>query len=1201
MKAAYSPADDDNNFVIIDVSEDNNVDQIMTAPTATTTRMMPPPPPMSMSMSGSSYHPDFMFCGDCTTCQDHENNNDNNNGEEESLLEDYLTSKVSEEYGDYSVVIRSRFHLDHPIGTPSHVLVIQSLLQPLPGVSKVIMERTTNQVIVDHDAQTSTESILAALDSVGHKAAYLQAPLIMSSGSTESPSSPRPRPQQDEQPQWVRSQFFVKGICCASEVPAVRKIVHSLRGVSKLQINITTKIVYVQHDLTQATAQLISKTLSKQGFPSKIAKDGQVTAQVKQQASMLHQQHARSTLHVQGVLTEQDIGPIQQRLSRISGISKIGVNVSESVIYIDHDVHAVTSHQCAEQLVPHYTCKVVIAAERALGDATAMALDAIGRSKYVESTLSLAEMTTTKQLHAVQKAIVQSFIRAQVRAIYPNVVSRTIKVEHDPKFVSILDVCNTLSSYGFDTATVAVDGADLNMYLPLQEDYPGFGGSNSNNTSMEGDSIWMHANVVLSGVFWVVSMIGLLGGMWYVLYYKNGTQKVIIFASPWTNNVGLLVAFYFFGFDREDLKYFGLFSVAFGLPPICVKAWRTLRRWQFDANCMMVIAAMGACALQEFDEAASVAFLFAVSEFLEARATQKARKALTAICQLRPDHANVIHPVTKEIVVVPADRVPLGSLICVKTGDKIAADGIVVEGSSAVDESSLTGEAKPSHKQVDDTVSGGTINIGSTQLVVRTTTTVDDSAVSRLIRLVEEAQSNRSPTEKMIDTFARSYTPAVVFLAALMCTLPWLWGREVGRYWTLNGLIIIVIACPCALTISTPVTYAAALAATAQRGIIVKGGANLEAMGSVDKVIFDKTGTLTQGKFTVVNLEVIGTNKTRKEMLQLLSLLQGRSSHPLSATLVNAAKKEGIAIPTNLSVTDHSILKGEGVNAKIDGIRVYSGNQRLFERLGMFDNLEMHYKELVENWTASGCTVGFLGVEEHGIIGAFSVKDVVRDEARDVIKGLRDAGIEVVMCTGDSHAAAHAVAKEVGISRDAVHSQLLPEDKLHFVGSLKRPQPNNFPLFRNRQYVAFCGDGVNDGPALAVSDVGISMGEGAAMAMEMSDITLMDSNLTKLSYCIEMGRRVIATIKENIAFSLAAKLAVVVLTFAGKMTLLTAIAADVGVMLIVTLNGMKLLPGVVDPSTFNQVTSLKMKSPRKNDEREDVELTSPKNSSAEIV
>ena len=587
---------------------------------------------------------------------------------------------------------------------------------------------------------------------------------------------------------------------------------------------------------------------------------------------------------------------------------------------------------------------------------------------------------------------------------------------------------------------------------------------------------------------------------------------------------------------------------------------------------MMVTAALGALALGQYDEAASVSFLFAVSEFLEASATTKARKALSEICALRPDHANVIHPISKEIVVVPADRVPLGSLISVRTGDKIAADGVVVEGSTAIDESSLTGESTPAHKIVGDEVSGGTINIGQTQLVVKTTTTVEDSAVSRLIRLVEEAQSNRSPTEKMVDAFAQSYTPFVIFIASLMCTIPWAFGTDIGRHWTLNGLIIVVIACPCALTISTPVTYAAGLAATAKRGVIIKGGAKLEAMGSVDRVVFDKTGTLTKGKFSVTHLEVISSSKTRQEMLELLSLMQERASHPIASSLVQAAKAEGVNVPRQMSVTDHQILKGEGIMAKINGkIQVYVGNQRLFNRLGMLELLSPENKNLVEEWGDSGGTLGFIGSREDGIIGMFCVKDSVREEAREAIDELKEAGIEAWICTGDSDATAQAVAKEIGIPEYCVNSQLLPEDKLQFVKGLKRPRPKRFALCREKRYVLFCGDGVNDAPALAAAEIGVSMGEGAAMALEMSDVTLMDSRLTKLTYAIRMGQRVLRTVKENIIISFVAKLLIIVLTFMGKMTLLYAIAADVGVMLLVTLNGMKLLPN----------TSFDLVSPRR--------------------
>jgi len=1085
-------------------------------PTALHTNSPPPPVGMMMIGKGGTYHPDFMFCGTCSDCADPDPSQ--LGLEEEKQAELYLDD---ESIKSESVVIITKFQLREKLLKPYQAIVVQSLLNPLPGVNKVTVNTVDASITIEHDTATSTESILSALESAGHSA-FIQNPTVNPDALL------------------VRSQFYVKGICCTSEVPAVKFIVKPLAGVSKLQINIATKVVNVQHDISVITAQQIAIELSRKGFPTQVRRDGEDMALAKQQTT----NNGRTTLHVEGALTPRDASRIEEKLSKMRGLSSIGVNIAESVIFVDHNVNVLTSDMCVEQLKPEFHCTVAIAGERAKRDSSASALDQIGHSKYVESTIWIEGMHSA-DLEAIEKAVSTTFNLDQVRAFYPNLVSKTVKVEHDPNMASILDVVNTLSNYNV-CAEVNVDGADLNLYLPLQEEYP------SNQVASEEPSLMkIHSNVWFSGVFWVLSLFS-------------------------------------YGEGRDNFKFFGLVSVIFGLPPIVLKAYRTLLRRQFDANCMMVTAAIGALALGEFDEAASVAFLFSISEFLEARATVKARKALGKICNLRPDHANVIHPITKEIIVVPADRVPLGSVISVKSGDKIAADGIIVEGNSSVDESSLTGESKPSHKKQGEKVKGGTINIGSSQLVIKTTTTVDDSAVARLIRLVEEAQSNRSPTEKMIDDFARSYTPTVMFIAILMCSIPWAWGPEVGRYWTLNGLIIVVIACPCALTISTPVTYAAGLAAIAQRGIVVKGGAKLEAMGSVDRVVFDKTGTLTKGKFSVVYLEVIGSTKTRQEMMELLALMQERSSHPLSTTLVEAVKSEGLNIPRHIQMTEHTILKGEGITGKADGRSVYVGNQRLFSRLGMFDVLPFHTKDLVESWSSTGGTVGFIGTGGEGIFGAFCVKDEIREEARSVVEWFRDAHIDTIICTGDSVTAAHAVAKEVGIPRGAVYSQLLPEDKMHLVGSLKRPQPKRLALCRKKRYVLFCGDGVNDAPALAAADIGASMGEGAAVAMEMSDVTLMDSKLNKLSHAIKMGRRVLKIVKENILISLVAKLVVVGLTFLGTMTLLLAITADVGIMLLVTLNGMKLL----DSNDFDSTNRKEIPSSEKR-RQEMIELTSP--------
>jgi len=303
--------------------------------------------------------------------------------------------------------------------------------------------------------------------------------------------------------------------------------------------------------------------------------------------------------------------------------------------------------------------------------------------------------------------------------------------------------------------------------------------------------------------------------------------------------------------------------------------------------------------------------------------------------------------------------------------------------------------------------------------------------------------------------------------------------------------------------------------------------------------------------------------------------MEAPSSHPLSATLVMAARKEGVSVPREAEVVQHSILKGEGVEALVDDKKVYVGNKRLFQRVGMYDSLPQKYKDLAEDWNREGGTVGFIGVDGTGIVGSFCVSDMVRPEAKDVVSSLMQVGIEVLMLTGDGDGAAKAVAEQVGIADSDVHSQLLPEDKLHFVGSMVEPTPTRCAACRPRALVLMCGDGVNDAPALAVADVGVSMGEGAALAMEMSDVTLMDSNLRKLLYSIKMGIKVLLTIRENIVLSLLAKLIVVGLTFAGYMTLLIAIAADVGIMLLVTLNGMKLLPGLKEEREHLQQMTVK--------------------------
>lgn len=324
-------------------------------------------------------------------------------------------------------------------------------------------------------------------------------------------------------------------------------------------------------------------------------------------------------------------------------------------------------------------------------------------------------------------------------------------------------------------------------------------------------------------------------------------------------------------------------------------------------------------------------------------------------------------------------------------------------------------------------------------------------------------------------------------------------------------------------------------------------------------MVLDKTGTITTGRFSLSHLEPVGESKSRKEIFRLLAIMEAPSSHPLSACLVSAAKDEGVILSATDCALQHTILKGEGVTATVDDERLYVGNARLFRRIGMY-NIPKQYTDWAAEWSDEGGTVGYVGIEGVGIIGMYCVRDTIREEAPGVVSALHQDGVEVIMLTGDGQGAARSVGKQVGLDESCIQSQLLPEDKLQYVSSLKGTSIDRHPsLYGGRNLILMVGDGVNDAPALTVADIGVAMGEGAALAVEMSDVTLMDSNLNKLLFSVDIGAKVITTVKENIAFSIVINLTAIVLTCFGKMTLLWAIVSDVGTMLLVTLNGMKLL------------------------------------------
>jgi len=948
----------------------------------------------------------------------------------------------------------------------------------------------------------------------------------------------------------VRSTFTCKGICCSSEVPLIKDVLCPLIGVKEVSVNVPLKQVYVDHNTKSISASHIFDALKRNQFGPTLKRDGGATT-LQQLPNNKANAKGRSQFFVNGICCASEIPLIDDLLRPMQGVDNIKINVTTKTVYVDHDTSIISA-----QVICDYLNKDGFGASirRDAGEIAALA------SNIVRSVVTIpSSIIKDDDMISMIENVLNSYEFSQMRSYNVDVDSKSITLMHNPLILPINTIVNKLQAQKNLDITIEIDGADslkLDTSVVADDDPIGVEEGNLPSTS-----------TILAGMFWIVSMFSYVGGTW------------------------------------DNLKYVGLVSVAFGVPSIGHKAFRTIMRCKLDSNCLMLFASLGAIALQQFMEAASVAFLFSISEWLEARATFRARNALSEIVQLRPEVANLTNPITKEVTVVAASLVPVGEMVVVKAGDKVPCDGVVVEGKSTVDESSLTGESRPVRKGPGDTVSGGTINSGSVQLLVQTTSTADDSAVARLIRLVEEAQSNRSETEKIVDEFAKYYIPIVVFASLCCTTIPWFFGVEIGREWTQRGLVLMVIACPCALIISTPVTYVAGLAATAQKGVIIKGGAYLEALGLVESICFDKTGTLTQGKFALLHLDVVEDKYPREQIMQFLTLMEERATHPLAQALIDGAKKENVRVPTSMSVSDHTFLPGEGVSGKINGLEILVGNERLFRRQNLLSDRVL--QRLTGNWDPSllngATTVGFMSIEGAGIVCAYCVADAVREESKAVVQELLKMGINVTMLTGDKKESATAIGSLVGLSKDEILSELLPDEKLTFINSLKNNGHGRLdqfsPLLENkiegsiltsptgtkkRRLVLMCGDGVNDAPALAAADVGVAMGAGAAIAMETADVTLMDSHLSKLLYSLNMGKRVIRKIKENVIFSLTVKFVVMVFALCGYADLWIAIVSDVGSMILVTLNGMQLLPPThtqketeIETSSSSKATNIK--------------------------
>ena len=585
----------------------------------------------------------------------------------------------------------------------------------------------------------------------------------------------------------------------------------------------------------------------------------------------------------------------------------------------------------------------------------------------------------------------------------------------------------------------------------------------------------------------------------------------------------------------------GLFAIAIllGVWLVAPKAWSSARRLSPDMNLLMVVAVAGAIGLGEFFEAATVAFFFSLSLYLESWSVGRARNAVSALLDLAPPTARVLYDDGSEAD-VPAAAVAVGARFIVRGGDRIPLDGEVVDGAGAVDQAPITGESALVPKETGDDVYAGTIN-GEGTLTVLATKAATDTVLSKIIRLVGDAHSRRAEVEQWVAKFARIYTPVVMVLAILIAMAPPLvMGGDWG-FWFYNALVLLVIACPCALVISTPVSIVASLAASARNGVLIKGGAYVEAPGRTTALAMDKTGTITMGEPEVAAIYPLGGTTERDLMVRAVAL-EARSSHPLARAILARAEQDGMQIT---AADETRTVPGRGLEGELDGQLIWLGSDRFAEEKGLGGDIPTDLRDRIEG---AGSTLVAIG-DANGVSGVLELRDRIRPDAKGIVARLHAQGVKkIVMLTGDNAATARAVAADVGI--DEVRAELLPEDKVTAIEELVT------------QYgtVAMIGDGVNDAPAMARAHYGIAMGAvGSDAAIETADIALMTDDIGKVPWLIGHSRRTMAIIKQNIGLSLATKAAFVVATAFGMASMWGAIAADVGVSLLVVANALRLL------------------------------------------
>lgn len=767
---------------------------------------------------------------------------------------------------------------------------------------------------------------------------------------------------------------------------------------------------------------------------------------------------------------------IRKKLGTIPGIVKLEFNLMQRILTVDHELPATDS---------------IVAALISID----MTPEPLGMSQGVVALFSINGMDCP-----VEENLIKAKLNGMpgMLGLEFNLMQRTLKVRHE--LSALPAISEALMALNMDAKLMDMEAGESNVVPDAKIPWVKLG---------------------FAGAFAALSEAFELVNEWKAAPFGIDPQA-------WIVN-GVTIA--------EWLPlFFAVLAIAFGGLTTYRKGWLALKNLNLNINALMSVAVTGAVVIGQYPEAAMVMVLFNLSEAIEAKALDKARNAIKDLLAISPEKATVLRP-DGAWVEMDVRQVAKGSRIRVKPGEKVALDGIVVSGQSAINQAPITGESLPVEKAVGDTVYAGTINeSGSFEFTV--TSGATESTLARIIHAVEEAQGSRAPMQRFVDQFAKYYTPAVFLTALLVALVPPLFMGGVWIDSIYTSLVILVIGCPCALVLSTPVTIVSGMAAATRYGILIKGGMFLEQGRLMHWIALDKTGTITHGKPRQTDFIEIGDMGDYRATV-LAASIAARSDHPVSRAIAESAAENNVEL---LDVDDFTAIPGQGVSGMIGGQKWYLGNHRMVEEL---KKCSTKLEERIFALEKMGKTVVAL-VGEKGVQGLFAVADTLKDSSIEAIRELKKLGVKTMMLTGDNEHTAKAIAEQVGV--DSFKGNLLPEDKLRIVEQLAA----------EGHRVGMVGDGINDAPALAKAHVGFAMaGGGTDTAIETADVALMDDDLRKIPRFIGLSKSTYAILVQNIAFALTVKSVFFALTFMGMATMWMAVFADVGAALVVVANGLR--------------------------------------------